>query len=144
MATPLGVRRLNLRPALPPFSSNSETAQPECVVNGSRSGEHGLSGLRLYHHPLCFDPVDTASPQQRARALASHLETMEATGLSTAPPLRLQENIKGAAHHLDATFACPRRYWLEHVRGWSTEPSISPAFDGSTSGEHGRSPRPSV
>ena len=47
---------------------------------------------------------------------------MEATALTAAPPLRLHENIKGAAHHLDATFSCPRRYWLEHVKGWSTEP----------------------
>ena len=111
-------------PVLPLFSSHQhQTAlNPSALLNESQLGVHGLSGLRLYHHPLCFDPVDTASPQQRARALALHLETVEATGLSTAPPLRLQENIKGAAHHLDATFSCPRRYWLEHVRGWSTEP----------------------
>ena len=111
-------------PELPAFSpSRSQTAlNPSALLSGAQLGNNGLCGLRLYHHPLCFDAVDTASPQQRARALASHLDTMEATGLTAAPPLRLHENIKGAAHHLDATFSCPRRYWLEHVRGWSTEP----------------------
>ena len=110
--------------SLPPFiPSKSETVlNPTALLNASPLGENGLSGLRLYHHPLCFDVVDAPSPLARARALADHLDTLSVDERTQPSPLRLQENVKGAAHHLDATFACPRRYWLEHVKGWPTEP----------------------
>ena len=74
------------------------------------------AGLRLYHHSQCFESVETESPQRRARVMEQHLETWEPSSPIASQTLRIEENIKGAAHHLDATFSCPRRYWLEHVR----------------------------
>ena len=58
--------------------------------------------------------------------MEQHLETWEPSSPIASQTLRIEENIKGAAHHLDATFSCPRRYWLEHVRGWATEPFLLP------------------
>ena len=103
--------------SLPPFiPSKSETVlNPTALLNASPLGENGLSGLRLYHHPLCFDVVDAPSPLARARALADHLDTLSVDERTQPSPLRLQENVKGAAHHLDATFACPRRLSLIHI-----------------------------
>ena len=50
--------------SLPPFiPSKSETVlNPTALLNASPLGENGLSGLRLYHHPLCFDVVDAPRP----------------------------------------------------------------------------------
>ena len=76
----------------------------------------------MYHHPACFDAIQTQSPHQRARALASHLEELQPPQSETLTPLRLVENIKGAAHNLDATFTCMRSYWFDHVKGWPAEP----------------------
>ena len=99
---------------------------PAALLNGAPLGVDGLAGLRLYHHSQCFESVETESPQRRARVMEQHLETWEPSSLVASPTLRIEENIKGAAHHLDATFSCPRRYWLEHVRGWATEPFLLP------------------
>lgn len=85
-------------------------------------GENGLQGLRLYHHPDCFVTTTTRSAQTRAKDMALHLGNLTPPATSPASPLLLEENIKGAAHHLDATFSCARKYWLEHVKGWPTEP----------------------
>ena len=95
---------------------------PAQLLTNARLGEDGLPGLRIYHHSSCFDRVDTASPQHRARALATHLDALEPLEVSPGQPLRLVENIKGAAHNLDATFNCERSYWFEHVKGWPAEP----------------------
>jgi hypothetical protein len=95
---------------------------PSALLTDAALGVNGLSGLRMYHHPDCFDTVQTQSPQQRARALATHLEELEAPEVETMTALRLVENIKGAAHNLDATFTCMRSYWFEHVKGWPAEP----------------------
>ena len=99
---------------------------PAALLNGAPLGVDGLAGLRLYHHSQCFESVETESPQRRARVMEQHLETWEPSSPIASQTLRIEENIKGAAHHLDATFSCPRRYWLEHVRGWATEPFLLP------------------
>ena len=113
---------------LPLFSSNAtETPfNPTSLLDGSPLGINGLAGLRVYHHPSCFETMTTHSPQQRVRALATHLERLGEASVEDATPLLLEENIKGAAHHLDATSSCARKYWLEHVKGWATEPFMLP------------------
>ncbi len=95
---------------------------PSALLSNAALGVDGLSGLRVYHHPRCFDTVETRSPQQRARSLVAHLGEMETPQIEPLTPLRLVENIKGAAHNLDATFNCTRSYWFEHVKGWPAEP----------------------
>ena len=109
---------------LPRFVSQTfqTPLNPSALLSNSPLGEDGLNGLRMYHHPDCFDAIQTQSPQQRARALATHLEELEPPQSQTLTPLRLVENIKGAAHNLDATFNCMRSYWFEHVKGWPAEP----------------------
>ncbi|MEL0331115.1 MAG: UvrD-helicase domain-containing protein [Candidatus Poseidoniales archaeon] len=113
---------------LPLFSSNAtETPfNPTSLLDRSPLGINGLAGLRVYHHPSCFETMTTHSPQQRVRALATHLERLGEASVEDATPLLLEENIKGAAHHLDATSSCARKYWLEHVKGWATEPFMLP------------------
>ena len=113
---------------LPLFSSNAtETPfNPTSLLDQSPLGRNGLAGLRIYHHPSCFETITTLSPQQRVRALATHLESLSETTVEEPAPLLLEANIKGAAHHLDATSSCVRKYWLEHVKGWATEPFSLP------------------
>ena len=98
------------------------TVNPAHLLNSTPLGEDGVHGLRLYHHPSCFDTVQPPSAQQRARALETHLANGPTMSKPPSPGLVVEENIRGAAHHLDSTFDCPRTYWLEHIKGWSTEP----------------------
>ena len=109
---------------LPLFKpARSQTAvNPAHLLNSTPLGEDGVHGLRLYHHPSCFDTVQPPSAQQRARALETHLANGPTMSKPPSPGLVVEENIRGAAHHLDSTFDCPRTYWLEHIKGWSTEP----------------------
>jgi len=95
---------------------------PAQLLSAMPLGENGLSGLRLYHHPDCFVTAPTASAQARARAMARHVAGLTPLASTPGSPLTVEENIKGAAHHLDSTFSCSRKYWLEHVKGWPTEP----------------------
>lgn len=134
-----GLRRATWRTGTPaPWLSQSEVEKatlplfsplktetllnPAQLLNTMPLGENGLEGLRLYHHPDCFETTTTRSAQARAKALARHLQHLSRSPTPTTPQLVLEENIKGAAHHLDATFSCSRKYWLEHVKGWPTEP----------------------
>ena len=66
------------------------------------------------------------SVQQRVRALQQHLESGPLRTPEEPTPVSIMQTIKGAAHHLDATLACPRKYWLEHIKGWTTEPFFLP------------------
>lgn len=109
-------------------SKASVNINPSELLSSSPLGEHGVSGIRLYHHPDCFSEENPPSPQQRLRMLESHLASAEVVedAVSGHPP-PLTESIKGAAHHLDATHTCPRRYWLEHIKGWASEPFSLPS-----------------
>ena len=113
---------------LPPFSplSTQTLLNPAELLSNAPLGENGVTGFRLYHHPHCFSPNSPLSVQQRVRVLQDHI----ASGAQRAPSEQTQfsitQTIKGAAHHLDATFACPRKYWLEHIKGWPTEPFFLP------------------
>jgi len=110
---------------LPPFvpAKTEQPLNPHQLLENGQLGEEGLSGLRLYHHPDCFHQETPPSPQQRLRMMQQDL-LAEPSGQPEAPhnPLRLSENLSGAAHHLDATHECKRKYWLEHAKGWPTEP----------------------
>ena len=108
-------------------SKASLNINPSELLTNSALGEHGVSGIRLYHHPDCFSEVTPPSPQQRLRMLETHLASAEVVEDGMNAPLQpLCESIKGAAHHLDATNTCPRRYWLEHIKGWTSEPFSLP------------------
>ena len=110
--------------ALPLFNPLKTEAplNPAQMLTAMPLGENGLPGLRLYHHPDCFVTTTTQSAQARAKAMALHLASLSSVESPPTSQLALEENIKGAAHHLDATFSCERKYWLEHVKGWPTEP----------------------
>ena len=113
---------------LPPFSPlKTETPlNPAQLLIHGPLGQDGVQGLRIYHHPRCFNHVQQVSVQQRARGLEAHLQTGERRGETTERPLLVEQNLKGAAHHLDSTNTCPRTYWLEHIKGWPTEPFTLP------------------
>ncbi|MCH1461314.1 MAG: PD-(D/E)XK nuclease family protein, partial [Candidatus Poseidonia sp.] len=70
----------------------------------------------------CFGMQEIVSPQQRARHLQERLGELVEVEASLPQTIVHDRAIKGAAHHLDATHACPRKYWLEHVKGWVSEP----------------------
>jgi len=114
---------------------------PARLLDEAPLGVHGVRGLRVYHHPRCFDPTPPRSAQQRARDLAAHLATGPHRLASSPPRLQVVETLQGAAHHLDSTSACQRRYWLEHVNGWTPEPFRLPS---SEQGQHhdGTWPKP--
>jgi ATP-dependent exoDNAse (exonuclease V) beta subunit len=109
---------------LPTFSPlKTETPiNPAHLLENGPLGQDGVQGLRLYHHPQCFNPSTQVSVQQRARALERHLLSGERIAEPSRQPLLIEQQLKGAAHHLDSTNTCPRTYWLEHVKGWPTEP----------------------
>lgn len=113
---------------LPLFNPGSEEVllNPAHLLASSPLGQAGVQGIRLYHHPSCFGTQEILSPQQRARHLQQRLsEDLE--GEIPIPQVIVQDRaIKGAAHHLDSTNACPRKYWLEHVKGWVSEPFMFP------------------
>ena len=111
-------------PTLPPFSPlDTQTAlNPALLLSNSPLGEHGVRGLRLYHHPDCFDQTEPISIQQRIRALSAHLDVGQTRPQPARASLVIDERLKGAAHHLDSTNECKRRYWLEEVKGWPSEP----------------------
>ena len=114
---------------MPPFSARRETVafNPASMVSTAALGPNGVEGLRVYHHPSCFGQPPPSSPQARVRTLAQRLASAppsEPSGPRSPPPTVAV--MKGAAHHLDTTSACPRRYWLEHVKGWPTEPMWLP------------------
>jgi hypothetical protein len=111
--------------SLPPYTTSKVPValNPAILLEHHPLGAEGVSGIRLYHHPDCFHQTTPSSPQQRLRMLEKHLDAT--TLIADKNPITLQplrETIKGAAHHLDATDACPRRYWLEHMKGWASEP----------------------
>ena len=108
-------------PAFEPLKTETHL-NPALLLNASPLGESGVQGLRVYHHPRCFDGVQPLSVQQRARALETHLAAGPRAPVQSPVRLLVEENIKGAAHHLDATHQCQRKYWLEHIKGWPTEP----------------------
>jgi hypothetical protein len=109
---------------LPLFNpSNEEVAlNPAQIATSSPLGEEGVQGIRIYHHPSCFGTQDLVSPQQRARHLQERLSEHVEVEVSSPQIVVHERAIKGAAHHLDATNSCPRKYWLEHVKGWVSEP----------------------
>jgi len=110
---------------LPPFSPRRETIafNPASMLSTAALGPTGVQGLRVYHHPACFNQPTPSSPQAQLRELADRFASAapsEPAGPRSPPPTVAV--MKGAAHHLDTTSTCPRRYWLEHVKGWPTEP----------------------
>ena len=102
---------------------------PARLLNDAPLGENGVRGLRLYHHPHCFDPTTPRSVQQRARDVEAHLATGPHRPAVEPTRLKVVESLQGTAHHLDSTSACPRRYWLEHVNGWTPEPFRLPSLE---------------
>ena len=102
---------------LPLFSSNAtETPfNPTSLLDGSPLGINGLAGLRVYHHPSCFETMTTHSPQQRVRALATHLERLGEASVEDATPLLLEENIKAGP----PIIWTPRHPVPESI-GWNT------------------------
>jgi ATP-dependent exoDNAse (exonuclease V) beta subunit len=114
---------------LPPFVplKTQTPINPAALLTHGRLGVAGLAGIRLYHHPACFARLETVSPQQRARILDQHLAAGPTVAETSSPRSTVVENIKGAAHHLDGTHTCGRKYWLEHIKGWATEPFVLPS-----------------
>ena len=102
---------------------------PATMLDASPLGNGGVQGLRVYHHPNCFQHASPQSPQRTIARLSQTLEHLEPA--IPEPALALTSTavtLKGAAHHLDTTAACPRRYWLEHIKGWPTEPFWLPGL----------------
>lgn len=116
---------------LSPYQPRREPVpfNPATLLTASPLGEEGVQGVRLYHHPDCFEHSSPPSPQHTIATLSQVLEQMEP--VVPEPALALTSTsvtLKGAAHHLDTTLACPRRYWLEHIKGWPTEPFWLPGL----------------
>ena len=80
-----------------------------------------VHGIRIYHHPNCFTqqrPVSVLSEWLEVESnLDYHIEEVSENEIVTISP-----SLKMTAHGLDAAYSCRRRFWLNHVRGWQTEP----------------------
>ena len=104
--------------------ARSQTAvNPAHLLSNTPLGEDGVHGLRLYHHPSCFDTVQPPSAQQRARALRRIFQPTAQRCPSHRHQAWLWRKTFAGQHTIwTARYDCQRKYWLEHIKGWSTEP----------------------
>ncbi len=94
---------------------------PIDIFSSSGLPEGSVSGIRIYHHPNCF------SQQTPVSILSEWLEVEQRLEYDLEEPteheiVALSPSLKMTAHGLDAAHSCRRRFWLNHVRGWQTEP----------------------
>jgi hypothetical protein len=94
---------------------------PTDIFSSSGLPENSVPGIRIYHHPNCFTqqtPVSILSEWLEVEQRLDYQidESTEHEVVSLSPSLKM------TAHGLDAAHSCRRRFWLNHVRGWQTEP----------------------
>ena len=97
------------------------TIDPTDIFSSSGLPENSVPGIRIYHHPNCFTqqtPVSILSEWLEVEQRLDYQidESTEHEVVSLSPSLKM------TAHGLDAAHSCRRRFWLNHVRGWQTEP----------------------
>jgi len=94
---------------------------PLGVFSSSGLPTDSVHGIRIYHHPNCFTqqtPVSVLSEWLEVESnLNYQVEEVLENEIATISP-----SLKMTAHGLDAAYSCRRRFWLNHVRGWQTEP----------------------
>jgi hypothetical protein len=92
---------------------------PSALLERAGLGEEAIPSLLILHDPSAASDAATLTPLGRLQAtLASLADDGEPTPVVAT---EVDHRLRITPHGLDAAKACPRRHWLERVRGWRPE-----------------------
>ncbi len=92
---------------------------PAVLLANAGLGEASVPSLLLVHDPEAASDPTTTTPLGRLEATLARLEEVEAPEEHLV--MSVDHRLRVTPHGLDAAKACPRRHWLERVRGWRPE-----------------------
>ena len=99
---------------------------PAVVLANAGLGDARIPSILILHHPEAACDVTTSTPLGHLEATLASLDD-EVEPDDTAP-ITVDHRLRITPHGLDAAKACPRRHWLERVRGWRPEAFGQSAF----------------
>lgn len=82
-------------------------------------GPDAIPSLLVIHDPTAALDAAATTPLGRLETTLTALE--EGVNVQAAEPIEVDHRLRVTPHGLDAAKACPRRHWLERVRGWRPE-----------------------
>lgn len=92
---------------------------PAVLLENAGLGEEAIPSLLIVHDPSAASDAATLTPLGRLEATLSSLaDEGEPEPVATTA---VDHRLRITPHGLDAAKACPRRHWLERVRGWRPE-----------------------
>ena len=103
------------------YASIELILDPLSVFTSSGFPSDSLQEARIYHHPNCFTQQTPISVLNEWLEMESRLD-YDLDQASENEVVTISPSFKMTAHGLDAANSCRRRFWLNHVRGWQTEP----------------------
>ena len=92
---------------------------PAVLLANAGLGEAGVPSLLIVHDPEAASDPTTTTPLGRLEATLATLGEVEAPEEDLV--MSVDHRLRVTPHGLDAAKACPRRHWLERVRGWRPE-----------------------
>jgi len=112
-----------------PLKTYEETnviINPYALFKDSMLGGDAVKSIRIYHSPECFETSIQETPlvkwqtiEKQAIQAYENKSQYSATEIEKIP--NVQHRMRMSAHELDASFTCPRSYWLSEVKGWSAQ-----------------------
>ncbi|MCS5533911.1 MAG: UvrD-helicase domain-containing protein [Candidatus Poseidoniaceae archaeon] len=109
---------------LMPYGEAELKLDPGQLYSDSGFGGNSISGIRVYHSPICFDFVKTKSPLSNWLEVETRVNKMLKVNTPSKTITKLpmvSQAIRMSSHSLDTSHQCRRRHWLEHVKGWKPE-----------------------
>ena len=92
---------------------------PTALLENAGLGEASVPSLLIVHDPEATSDATTTTPLGHLEATLNSLaegEEPEHVAITT-----VDHRLRVTPHGLDAAKACPRRHWLERMRGWRPE-----------------------
>ena len=92
---------------------------PTGLLANAGLGEASIPSLLIVHDPEAASDLSTSTPLGHLEAVLASLD--EVTLSEEVAATTVDHRFRITPHGLDAAKACPRRHWLEQVRGWRPE-----------------------
>ncbi|MGB2363275.1 MAG: 3'-5' exonuclease, partial [Candidatus Poseidoniaceae archaeon] len=92
---------------------------PAGLLANAGLGEASIPSLLIVHDPEAASDLSTSTPLGHLEAVLASLD--EVTLSEEIAATTVDHRFRITPHGLDAAKACPRRHWLEQVRGWRPE-----------------------
>ena len=111
-------------PLLTRYVETELKLDPGQLYSNSELGGNGITGLRVYHSPECFDSVSTKSPLSNWLDIENRVNNLlkaKKAPITIGKLPMVSQSIRMSSHSLDTSNQCRRRHWLEHVKGWKPE-----------------------